>query len=80
LGADFADFVCRYQEGLDKFLFFPSLHDKKFFFSDSVLSIAINSGIYKKFTTPRKSIKMVGLQKSTENAPERICCPILKGC
>jgi hypothetical protein len=44
--------------------------------SDSILvSITKNSGIYTKFTTPRKQQTKVGLQKSTENAAEAICCP-----
>ncbi len=57
-----ADFVFRYQEGLDNFFVFPSQQDKivccMFSFSDSVLVfIARNSGIFTKFTTPRKQQK-----------------------
>jgi hypothetical protein len=35
-------------------------------------SLAKNSGIYTKFTIPRK--QRVGLQNGTENAAEVICC------
>jgi hypothetical protein len=41
--------------------------------------IARDSEIYTEFTTPRKQQTKVGLQKSTENAAEPICCPVLKG-